>query len=300
MYGGAAVGSAAREAAKSYIKTAVQRRVLSGTPVTTQHDVQRRYRRKPMPRRRRRAWKKFTRKVKHVMLQMNSLTTYSQDTLLRTQWNSNKQATFGVILGGTQVSNNDDLFQIFRMAYNAAVNTTTVDALKLFVKSMCLDVQITNTGSNGAILDVYEVACRKSYASNVSLGQAYTDLYNQLDSPQTNSPDPTSPASTPFQNGQFCSYWKILSKKEILLGAGQVTTMQMRIPYDRVLPGTVIRNNLQAIPGISRAYLFQVRGSPRWTGTVSELGAGEVTMGYQIGIVYGIPPGSQTSTAGDI
>lgn len=278
------------------------RQSISGSPVTTQHDVRGRYRYKRMPARRRKRWVRFSKRVRHVMLQQNALSSYSQDTVvpyLNLQWLANKQITFGVMLGGTTVTFNDELFQLFRQAYDPALTTTTCDAYKLFIKSMCLDVQLKCDG-NAAIVDVYELVCRKTYNAATDLGTSYNNLYAEMDSPAVNSPDALSPASTPFENSPFLKFWKIKSKKELFLGTGQVTTMQMRSPINRALHGAIIRNNPQAIPGLTRAYLFQARGAPRYNGASSELGAGTIIMSYQIGVNYAKPPGSSVSVAGDI
>lgn len=309
MAAGNTIRVGAKTALKSYIKSRFKNKAaMNASPITTQHDLSYRYRRKAMPRYRRRRWKRFTRQVKHVMLQMNSLTSYSQDFSKRVTWSANDQATFGVMLGGTTPTNNDELYQIFRQAYGLSVTPTNVDSYKLYVKSMCLDVQITNTGSNGAILDVYELVCRKNWIRSVegvttdeTLEQSYATTYAEMDAVATGvTPDANSPASTPFQNGLFLKYWRIMRKKEILLGAGSVTTMQMRNPANKTLLGTVIETHRQAIPGFTRAYLFQVRGTPRNNSGTAELGAGEVAFATQHSVVWAIPPGSTITAAGDI
>lgn len=278
-----------------------QSKVSSSGPITTQYDQSTRYRRKRMPARKRRQWKRFTKKVRHVMLQMNSLTSFTNDNY-RTinSWVANAQASFGVYLGGTGVSSNDEILAMFKSAYSAALTNTTVDDYKLFIKSLCLDVQLTNTGSFGAIIDVYELIARASDNNSAeTIGSMFARLYLEQNPSALGSPDPSSPAVTAFQNGMFLTKWKVLRKKEILLGVGQVTTMQMRNPYNRIMQGKTVESNNSYIPGFTRAYLFQARGVPRNNAGTAELPSGEITMCCQITGTYGIPPGSSRATASD-
>lgn len=252
-----------------------------------------------MPKYRRRRWRKFTNKVKHVMLQMNALSTYTVDITQNYSWTANTQTTFGWMLGGTTTTNNDELFQVFREAYGSGLTTGTVDDYKLFIKAIVQDIQISNTGSAGAIVDVYTIIARKSDNVNENLGSQYTRLYAEIAGAQVTGGNANSPASTPFQNGLFLQKWKILNKKEILLGVGQSTTMQMRNAANRVMQGKYIESNPSYIPGYTRAYLFQVRGVPRDVAGTSDLAPGQVTLARQLTLTYGIPPGAQRETAAD-
>lgn len=271
--------------------------ITSSAPITTQHDVSNRYRRKPMPRYRRKKWKKFTNQVKHVMMQMNALSTYTIDFINNETWAVDKQVIFGFMLGGTQATNNDELFQIFRQAYSSAITTSTVDDYKLFVKSLCLDVQLTNTGTAGCIVDVYTVIARSSDTVAETIGTQYLRLYAEQNSGAGGvgtTVDANSPASTPFNNGPWLQKWKILSKKEISLGVGSVTTMQLRNAANRILQGKTIESNPSYIPGYTRAFLFQVRG----VGTsVPNLAAGQITASRQFTVSYGIPPSGRNAAA---
>lgn len=280
-----------------------KKRASSAAPITTQYDVSTRYVKKRMPRRRRKAWVSFTKKVRHVMLQMNSLTSYTNDTLKSINtFAANNQATWGAYLGGTSSTDNDELLGMFKAAYSGLLTSTTVDDYKLFIKSLCLDVQLRNTGATAdVIVDVYELIARAAdNQAAESIGTQYSRLYSEQNPGSIGSVTPTSPASTPFQNGLFLQKWRILKKKEILLSVGTVTTLQMRLPYNRIMQGKTVESNLSYIPGFTRAYLFQARGVPRNNAGVAELQAGEVTMCTQITGVYGIPPGSQRATASDL
>lgn len=273
----------------------------SSSIISTQYDVGSRYRRKRMPARKRKAWKRFSGKVKHVMLQMEGLSTVTNDNYKRVVTVAvDTQVTFGQMLGGVGATDNDEILAAFKSAYGALLTTSTVDKYKLFLKSMCLDLQIRNTGSTQLILDVYEVVCRQNDASGSRIETTYGNSFAEQASGLIGGVSSTNPAVTPFQNPLFLSAWRINSKKEILLGAGTTTTMQMRMPYNKMLYGKKVENNIQAIPGFTKAYLIQVRGTPENNSGTPRLSAGEVVVCGQTTVTYGIPPGEIQATTGQL
>lgn len=272
--------------------------------ISTQHDQSLRYRKTRMPRRRRNRWKRFTRRVKHVMLQMQQLVSYTKRyTSPLKSWLVNEQMTDGQMLGGTTVTDNDELFQIFRNYYGSGFTTSTVDDLKLFVKSACLDMQITNTGVAGCVVDVYFLKARKSYATATRLDQQYLLTYAEMPSGVAGSlvgtPAPADPATTPFQNSMFCEFWRIIAKKEVILATGQTTTLQIRLPTNKRIQGKVLENSLSMIPGYSMGILMQARGVPV-AGAVTPfdtlLAAGSINWSSQVTVCYAQPPGTTRTT----
>lgn len=279
----------------SYVKSRLGS-ARESAPITNQFDARLRYKRKPMPKARRLRWKKFSGKVKHVMLQATPLQNYVCDNLGGVQTAAtDQQNTFSAILGGTQVTNNDELMRIFFQQFGVATAALCAPYV-LYVKSMSLDIQITNTGTSRAVIDVYTVMCRKSY----ELSSQIADQYNLLFNEQSNlgGRSSTHPATTPFQNPLFCKYWRITKKSEIILGAGNYTTLQMRIPYNKKIYGRQIISFPQGIPGISRGYLFQVRGAPEDNLGSARLASATVTWKAQTTVNYCRPPGDTDMGAG--
>lgn len=290
-------------AAKNYVKQrgTSQKKSITPSVISTQYDVGNRYSRKSMPRYKRRKWKGFTNRVKHVMLQMNPLNTFTNDNYRRViTWVAEAQATFGQMLGGVSATDNDEILGAFKAAYGGALSTTTVDRYKLFIKSMCLDIQIKNTGANTAVLDVYQLICRKGDRDSNRIETSYSNAFAEQDVAAIGTVTSTNTATTPFQNPLFLSMWKILNKKEILLGSGQTTTMQMRIPYNRMMYGKLLENNLQAIAGLTRAYLFQVRGAPVNSAGSGSCAAGELVICAQTTVAYALPPGDINVHTGQV
>jgi len=303
------VGAAIKYAPRVYsaAKAAYQSRssgkqsVIQSGIISTQHDVANRYRKKRMPRRKRKAWGRFSRKVKHVMLQMNALQSFTSDNYNRViTWAAQAQATFGQMLGGVNATDNDELLAMFKSVYGAALGINSIDKYKLFIKALCLDIQLRNTGASACIVDVYELVCRTGDKLANRIEVSYTNAFNEQSTALVGGKFSTNPATTPFQNPLFTSMWRIVSKKEMLLGGGQITTMQMRMPYNKMFYGKKLENNEQAVPGFTRAYLFQVRGVPENLLGVPQLAAGELVICSQVTGSYNIPPGDTQATTGQL
>lgn len=289
----------------SYVKEQYGKKDTTGRLLSYQHDQALRYRRKSMPRRRRRAWVRFTRKVRHVDLQMQPLQVFTEEYTYNQTTSANQGAAWGRILGATYISGvagrplNDEIFQIFKNAYNLTLVSQCVP-YKLFVKSMCMDVQIRNNGSSNAILDVYIVKNRSKFASASYIDDQYVAALGELQATASGGTvTATKTALTPFDAPNFCSYWKILSKREINLGSGQTTTMQLRSAINRHVEGKELQSSLQCLVG-SKAILVTWHGSPSNSGAagVSQFDSTALTFGMQTVVHYAVPPSSTVKEAG--
>lgn len=266
--------------------------------VSVQHDVSNRYRRKRMPKRKRKKWVKFCRQVSHSIMQLQPLQSYTNDySGANKVFGADTQMTDGQMIGCVATSNNDELLQIFKSAYGSALARTDIDKYKIFLKSMCLDIQITNTGSAGCVIDVYTLIARKSNSDTNRLDTMYFNAFAEQNTLSGGTKSSTNPATTPWQNPLFLTFWRILSKKEVLLGVGQSTTMQIRVPYNRYLSGKDLETN-NILRGFTRAFLIQARGVPRIkAGGGTELADGNICWLAQFTAAFGVPPSSTTAAA---
>lgn len=268
---------------------------------TFQHDSRVRYRKKRMPRRKRKAWKRFTRKVGAVSLGMQPLQIYSNEGTENITASANQGTQWGRIIGGTNVANNDELWQIFRRCYNLAAIANAVP-YKIYVKSICMDVAITNTGSYPIVLDVYTLQCRQDFATATKVQDQWQAALGEVQAPAGGgSVTPTKTALTVFDAPNFCSYWKVLAKREYIIGSNNVITLQMRIPLNKHIEGKVLGTSPQALPKYSRAFLITAHGCPSNRGAVGAAQFDSLTMtaGWQTVVHYAVPPGSTTKEAGN-
>lgn len=269
-----------------------------GRLTTEQRDSRVGYVKRRMPRRRRRSWKRFTRKVQHVMLQMGATQTFSQKFATLKSWAANAQNYWGFMLGGVSVSNNDELLKAFRLAYGSALTLADIDDYKLFIKSLCLDIQFNNNTTNTAIVEIYHLLCRKPYNTATALDQQYLDTFNEIPAQTGFSRSITDVGYTPFQNALFCSHWSITKKEQVQLGPGELSTMQIRIPSNKMFYGKTLETAPACIKGFTRAVLFIVKGEPENASGTAQLSNGEIVWTTQTTVNYQIPPSStRTQTA---
>lgn len=291
------IRSAAPYAKKAYsaIRT-IQKRKRTVTPMVSsfQHDNVPRYNYKRMPARKRRVWKRFIKKVRHVDLQMQPLHVYTKKTLNAGTTAANVGNSFGYMIGGTTVTNNDELYQMFKGAYNVA-SAAACAPYKIYLKSLVLDMMITNTSTTTVILDVYRLQCKKDYATASQLATQFNAAIGEVAADATaGTLTATDISTTVFDAPNFCSYWKVLSKREVILGSGQTTTMQMRKPSNKYIDGKLISQNVQALPGYTEAFFIMWHGAPDATPNFS---ATAITVGTALVGHYAVPPGSlQTET----
>lgn len=128
---------------------------------------------------------------------------------------------------------------------------------KLQFRSACLDVNFTNTGSGGVILDVYTLLCRKSYVTaSTNTDVQFTSQFAE----QAGTLVAVNVAVTPFQNPGFLQYWKIIGHKSVHLKTGEICSMQVRQNRRKWLDGKVLTQNVNGIPGWTKVVFFQMRG----------------------------------------
>lgn len=276
---------AARSSALSRARMRPGRRVRTrrynrgrlGSMITTQRDSNVRY----VGRRRRRGGR-FTRRVRYAVANMQNTNIYTVDGGNVTTSAVNQVAYWGTVLSATTVEDSE-LTNMFTDKYGAGNISNT----KICLRNQCLDVEMKNNGSATVIMDVYEVKLRRVCA-NQTIQAQYTSLYNVPVTTVAKSPN--DPGSSPFCAPEFCRMWKILGKREVRIGPGEIVTLQTRSGRDRWVNGY----RLTSDPGYLRGaigYFFHWHGAPEKNVSTSQLAATEICFNYQKQYAYAIPPG---------
>lgn len=282
----------AKKAYKSYTKSKQKKGSVEGRVITTQYDAATRYRRKPMPRRKKSSWVSFVRKSQAVNQKSQALNSKVISYPTRTTWVANAQASVGFCLYPIQMGNaaqDRDVLECFTDQYGGAGGVTDYGSRKLFFKSGCIDIQLQNSGSASCIVDCYRIVMKQNYqTANTTVGGIWNATFSEQN---TGAIGNANVALTPFQNPNFCRVFKVLSKKEVLLSAGQVTTFQLRDPKNHLISGRTMIAEVTGIPYITTGMFFQIRGVPGG-GATPELSAGSINFGIQKTYNYAIPPGS--------
>lgn len=238
--------------------------------VTNQHDEKTIYRKKRMPKGKRRAWKKFTKKVKAVELKDRGLQVVSYEgtkSCVAAPGGGNWLAAHfygeGAGVSSSKEVGLGDIQQVSRHAnavaekYTAANilgnnNFRTLDTTNLNrrtsirMQSGQMDVTITNTGSSAVCITIYHLW----YVTDVDVYGIENALNNQQESPiqLTNAFNSTIADMSAITPAQYD--WKLFnqpnlisklgatvrSMKEIYLSPGQYYRMEIRDPRNYEIP----------------------------------------------------------------
>lgn len=280
--------------AYSALETIRKKRTIAGPVSSFQNDNVPRYRYKRMPAKKRKRWVRFVKRIRHVNLSMQPLQIYTKKVNANSTTLVNVGGSYSYMIGGTTVTLNDEILQMFKGAY-AVASADAAKAYKLYLKSLVLDMMITNTGSATAIVDVYRLRYVRDFSSAITVHAQLTQALGEVVADSTtNTLSATDVSVTPFDAPNFCQYWKVVSKREIVMGAGQTATMQIRKPHNKYIDGKVLTTNNQAIPGFSEAFLIMWHGAPT---AVPDFAATALSFGTTLVGHYAIPPG-KTQEAG--
>lgn len=282
---------------QSFTRTVTKgKKSIEPAPISSQHDTHTRYRYHRQPRRKRARYVKQVNLFRHLMSKNQPLQTYTVKKTANASASVDSQITFGVMLYTTQVASpENDIQQLFYDAYSVA-SLSTIDQKRLVVKSAVLDVQLSNAATQTCIIDVFRIRLRNVWNTNDNLFTIWQTTFNDQNTISTKSNG--DPSVTPFQNPSFCKFFKILDKREIMLGAGLTTTIQLRKPGNRQVQGRRVANEPFGLRGLCEGYLFQIRGTPVTnSGPLYQLAAVNVTWSYQKTYNYALPVGADASEA---
>ncbi len=258
--------------------------ITSGRGVTFEHDRQFIYKKKRMPRRRRRRWVGFVRKVNAVdERDLGTRTVLFNKSQSSTNQTAQEQLAYGICLYGwsstfTGASWNNDLAYIMQLENQtldptAAIGDVVSDDTKIMFQSGVLDITMRNVSylsndptnlSSEATLetDVYEISMRKvsevqglNYNSLDSILKHATastaGIYNQTTAAQGTAITLKQRGSTPFEMTKALSMWgiKVLKKTKFFIRNGQTVTFQLRDPKRRVSFKTKLADSTTAATG---------------------------------------------------
>lgn len=253
------------------------KRGTHGVGVTTQFDKKTVYVKRRMPRRRRRQWAKFSRKVRAVNLKTLGtdqaiLNSQAFINMLPTQdiWATQmyvpvhlygRHGSFtynGTLYPYVDELGTGDLYKLFVTDYSYS------GTQKILMKSAILDVTFNNTSTSGASLEVdaYEIG----YWAEDKID--YTSFVEAQDAALANTPGSlslTNRGVTLFdlpllsRNGM-----KIYKKTKYILSPGQAATYQIRDPKNRVIDMYRLRetDTKFMFKGMTRTVILVAKGIP--------------------------------------
>lgn len=266
------------------------KKMSSGKGITNQHDRRFIYAKKRMPRGRRRAWKRFIRKVNAVdERDLGSQTVVMNNFVNSSTTDPDDQIAGGVALYPYQ-SGSAHMNDLTRMStyFNTSNPTAAADdylnsTAKVIFKSAVLDVTVRNGSDNGAEVekdiplevDVYEITIRKGQDDSVAAYATINDYFTQ-GSTDTLAIGGTAAGAagdltisrrgvTPWDLPSALSMYgiKIWKKTKFFLGSGQTFTYQMRDPKRHVITlGKMARGQECNYNGLTKHVLFLAKAVP--------------------------------------
>lgn len=265
----------------SYRRAYTKRSSSGSTAVTQQHDFRQQYRRKAMPRYKKRRWVKFVKRVQAV-----DFASHASNFVVRGYKSPNidvnptnvanrgAQNITAVGLYGCKTEQSDativgDVYDIFTEWANSANN---VESQKLCFTSAVSDIYVTNIGVGTMILDVYHCICKKDMPVVNGLNLFDTSIYQNFPADKTGEAalDSGQAGVSPFQLPYVTTYFKIMDKKKYIISAGQVVTWQQRDPKNRIFGGSQFDFKyapLSAKAGLTHIWLMVATGPELCTQT---------------------------------
>jgi len=261
-----------------------RQKIKSGNGVTSQYDTKWIYRKKSMPKRKKKVWRRFVKKVRAALMKDVGTKTVVFNHGMREDFNTTGQQVFlASLYGGDGNAPNsfqvgsDDVGAIFRNDNELSNNTA-----KAVFMSACLDITMINMSTKtteeernlGLEVDVYDLAYwRRLDAGNprdpFTLAAATTQPINPLEL----GIQIYSRGATPWDLPDALSQGiKILSKKKFFLGKGETATYQLRNPKNYSFNRSSINDSDQnfCIPKVTRTLMIVVKGLPWADGYVNK------------------------------
>jgi len=284
--------------------TAGRRNTTSGIGVSVQHDVRRIYRKKTMPRKKKRIWKKFVKKVHAVAEKdMGSRTILFNAQVTNNNNVAGSQGCLTLALYSMQSTNAwlSDLNGISALENvgnpTAAAGVTLDQSTKFLFQSGVLDLTIRNTSfvSGGALdpaatleLDIYECTASKDFqqtgSSWGSLSTAFAEGSNNtkvIGGAGSNITIQTRGA-TPFDIPYALSRYgiKVWKKTKYFISNGSTVTYQMRDPARHVIDlRTMSQEGGCNLPKMTKFCYLVYKCVPGVT-----IGAANTTESIQVGV----------------
>lgn len=255
-------------------------RVSSGRGITAQHDVSRIYNKRYMPRRKKRVWKRFVRKVHSVnqkLLGTRSIIMNSQILPDAPAVAFQNYATFCLygLRGNNGLADTPNGYSDLKRIVTADTSIPTTG--KVLFKSAVLDATFTNDGENPLELDIYELSFSKDKHGYYDVDSAIVDAENTVPD-ITNALTLKSRGATLFEFPQAISNlgMKILKKTKYFLSSRQSCTYQIRDPKNHVLEKMQLTDdsfpNSFAWKGKTRVICAVFKGTPNTGGASLAIG----------------------------
>lgn len=249
--------------------TRTRNRVRSGGGVTTQYDKKNIYRRRNMPYRKKRRWRRFVKKVLSVSEKDLGSRTVVRNNLVQTDFdlnltNQERQAATVVGLYPNEDAGLAAMNDMRQLRNDSDIGTTG----KMIFHSGIFDMTVSNTSyrEEGSInrnikleVDVYEITAGREFTVP-GLARTLFGVFDEGSNATATIPGRTTALT---RNDRGWSPWdfpsaisqyrlRILKKTKYIIGEGETFTYQIRDPKRHVIDRQSLSLDGQNIPGMTR------------------------------------------------
>lgn len=258
-----------------------QQRNVARTGVTTQHDVVSQYKKKSMPKAKKKAWRKFTKKVTAAVDKHLGTRSIVRNYSLLGALGAGQQQLFSdfglYTLGDSWVAATGALVDLYRDIVNIGsavgigdpngiAGASTNNVRKMEFRSAVLDFTFKNMSStNGLEIDVYALVPKKlaRNSANNDLSTIMTNGWNNTGTPAAaTNLTPATRGVTPWQSTALCRRFTILTKKKYFLPPGNTFTYQYRDPKNYTVDTNRFANgglSYYGLPHMNRMILICIK-----------------------------------------
>lgn len=226
---------------------AKSRRNIFAPGVTNQYDVKTIYRKRRMPRRKRRQWVKAVKKHRAIALKSVGTRTAIKNGTIGGAFQGDAQYIVSAALYGLYGINDWGVNQGYRDMYDILNGDTTgdVDAMneKCLFTSGVMDLTFNNIGDTKLEVDIYHIRVGDSTVSerlDATYGTALANTDNNSSTPVTTQ----TRGWTPFEATVASSRGvRVYKKIKHFVGVGEVFTHQIRDSKNHMMNGSKLWNN---------------------------------------------------------
>lgn len=272
---------------RAYVK-ARRRSTSTGRMSTFQKDQVQMYRKKRMPKKKRKRWVRLIKQ--HNALEQNGLGLH---TLIITDNNTI-----------TSLVGSQDVIELGAMTNNGPVlaprhnrlnhlsqlsdNETAQATQKFNMVSYRQDITIANSGTSVCEIDIYTIVPIKKGINSTTEDTAIEFWQKGYANANAMNLDPKPTifdlGASPFSSRYFSQHFKIVKVKRVYLGTGNCTSWTISKPGNRQIKMETLQNNATAyIPGMSSCQLIIFRGCPT---AASAAGAATLSWNVQTTLNY--------------
>lgn len=269
---------------RSFTRTKSSRMSSNPAPITGESDWRKVYTRRPMPRRRRKRWVSFKRKVAHVVQHQVApkFQVFTRSVSTSAAENTQNVVLLHTVLGGNGSSpETNDVRELVERAQaimppEVVTPASILTPWRIHVTGWMIETQVTNRETYPIYIDMYYWRTKKD--TPVELANVYALWEDSVADVVQNDPSIGGQIAigdygvTPFQGVQLAKHIQIWRKQRVKLAGGSTTQVEQRSGRNYRFDYSVVEH-YSLLRRATEGILMVFYGSPGIYGVVPTLAA---------------------------